>query len=219
MKKFGKIAVTCLLCSALALPVCANAACRSRFSLLQEYALRLQSAGVSQSIADPNSFLRAILSSFSSDPRPAKPSVPTSEPQPAPAPSVPVSSAQSSEERAMLAMINEERAKQGLAAYTYDAALSAIARKKAQDMLTNHYFAHQSPTYGSLSEMLSAFGYTYRAAGENIAKYGSVERAHIGLMNSDGHRKNILGRGFTRAGIGIVQDAGGVYYICQLFAA
>ncbi|HCS73242.1 MAG TPA: hypothetical protein DIW17_05115, partial [Clostridiales bacterium] len=50
-------------------------------------------------------------------------------------------------------------------------------------------------------------------AGENIAKHGSVESAHAGLMNSDGHRKNILNPSFTHIGIGIVDNR----YFTQMF--
>jgi len=50
-------------------------------------------------------------------------------------------------------------------------------------------------------------GARFRAAGENIALAPTVEVAHNGLMNSPGHRENILNPAFGRVGIG-VEDGG-----------
>lgn len=44
----------------------------------------------------------------------------------------------------------------------------------------------------------------FRTAGENLALAPSVPIAHTGLMNSPGHRANILQSGFGRVGIGIL---------------
>jgi uncharacterized protein YkwD len=62
---------------------------------------------------------------------------------------------------------------------------------------------------------MKADGYTWQAAGENIAYIsgsgaatidaGDVERLHTLLMNSPGHRANILSGNFTEIGIGITQ--------------
>ena len=52
-------------------------------------------------------------------------------------------------------------------------------------------------------------GISYSIAGENLALAPSVVRAHDGLMNSSGHRRNILDPAFTKIGIGAID--GGVY--------
>jgi len=57
--------------------------------------------------------------------------------------------------------------------------------------------------------MMKAYGVTYRTAGENIAGNQSVQAAHTALMNSSGHRANILNPNYTHVGIGIVE--GGPY--------
>jgi uncharacterized YkwD family protein len=113
----------------------------------------------------------------------------------------------------MVDLVNQERAKAGVAPLKVDLELSRVARIKSQDMRDNNYFSHTSPTYGSPFDMMKSFGISYRTAGENIAKHSSVESAHAGLMNSDGHRKNILNPNFTHIGIGIVD---GRYYT-QMF--
>lgn len=114
--------------------------------------------------------------------------------------------------------INAERVARGLDALPLDTSLSQLARMKSEDMAENHYFAHESPTYGSAAEMLADAGYPFNGVGENIAHAGSVEKAHDLLMSSDGHRRNILGSQWTKVGIGIVNDSNGYPLVTELFA-
>ena len=123
----------------------------------------------------------------------------------------------SADEQYMLRLINEERTKAGLSALTTDAIAQKAARIKAQDMLDNNYFAHTSPTYGSASQLMQTLGSPVRAVGENIAKNSTVLKAHVSFMNSDGHKRNILGSGYTHVGIGIVYDKNGFVTICEIF--
>lgn len=154
-------------------------------------------------------------------PEPTKAPVPTQAPSPKPSqlpspqPTGNPSTAYqlSSDEQRMVNLVNSERQKAGLAPLKVDLDLSRVARIKSQDMRDNNYFSHTSPTYGSPFDMMRSFGISYRTAGENIALHGSVESAHNGLMNSDGHRANILSPNFTHIGIGIVD---GRYYT-QMF--
>lgn len=113
------------------------------------------------------------------------------------------------EEKQMLNLVNEERQKAGLAPLKANLELTKVARLKAQDMIAKNYFAHQSPTYGSPFEMMKQFGISYKYAAENLAGTQSVIKAHTGLMNSDGHRKNIMNGNYTEVGIGIID--GGSY--------
>lgn len=119
-------------------------------------------------------------------------------------------------ETQMLSLVNAERSRAGLPALSADPQLMKIARLKSQDMVNRNYFSHQSPTYGSPFDMLRTYGVTYRAAGENIALNQTTTAAHTALMNSSGHRANILGRQYTRVGIGIVRGSRG-YYFTQTF--
>ena len=125
-------------------------------------------------------------------------------------------SAASSEAKQMLNLVNSERRANGLAELKWNDALAKVAQEKALDMQRNNYFSHTSPTYGSPFDMMKSFGISYRFAAENIAKNGSVEKAHVALMNSDGHRKNILNANYTAMGIGIVKTSSG-YIIVQMF--
>lgn len=123
----------------------------------------------------------------------------------------------SAEEQQMLDSVNQEREQQGLAPLKADPELAEVARVKAQDMIDNNYFDHNSPTYGSPFQMMDQFGIEYRTAGENLAGNQTVEAAHQALMNSQGHRENILKSDYTNVGIGIVD--GGPYgkMFVQLF--
>lgn len=121
------------------------------------------------------------------------------------------------DELLMLSLVNEEREKAGLGPLRFNIKLTEVARIKSQDMIDNKYFAHDSPTYGSPFEMMKQFGITYRYAAENLALHPSVESAHQGLMNSPGHRANILNPNLTEIGIGIIPNSQGRYYVTQMF--
>lgn len=143
-------------------------------------------------------------------PAPAPPA-PAPQPVPPPSPAVPTQpvSGLTQAEQQMLDLVNRERVNAGLRPLQADLQLTRLARLKSQDMINNNYFAHQSPTYGSPFDMMRADGVSYRYAGENLAGTPSVERAHSGLMNSPGHRANILNANYTHIGIGAV--SGGPY--------
>lgn len=121
----------------------------------------------------------------------------------------------SSYESEVIRLVNEIRQQNGLRPLAANWELSRVARYKSQDMRNNGYFSHNSPTYGTPFQMLSAFGLSYRTAGENIAKgYASPQAVVNGWMNSSGHRANILNASYTQIGVGYV--SGGNYWT-QLF--
>ncbi|ACV64239.1 SCP-like extracellular [Desulfofarcimen acetoxidans DSM 771] len=113
------------------------------------------------------------------------------------------------DEQQMLSLVNQERAKAGLKALQADMNIVKVARLKAKDMINLNYFDHNSPTYGSPFDMMKQFGISYGYAGENLAGASTVQSAHTNLMNSSGHRANILGANYNKVGIGIVD--GGKY--------
>ncbi|WP_371367233.1 hypothetical protein SRRS_12730 [Sporomusa rhizae] len=121
------------------------------------------------------------------------------------------------QEQQMVNLVNKERTSIGLNALTVDMRLVKIARMKSLDMINNNYFGHQSPVYGSPFDLMKAQGVTYKTAGENIAGNSSVEAAHTGLMNSPGHRANILNTQYTKIGIGIIKGGPYGYMFTQEF--
>ncbi|ADL12745.1 CAP domain-containing protein [Acetohalobium arabaticum] len=123
----------------------------------------------------------------------------------------------SSMERQMVDLINEARKNNDVTPLKTDNELTRVARMKSQDMVKNDYFSHYSPTYGSPFDMLNKFGVEYIQAGENIAGNSSVEAAHRGLMNSTGHRRNILNPQYTHVGVGAKSSDKYGYIFTQLF--
>lgn len=108
----------------------------------------------------------------------------------------------------VLQLVNAQRTKAGLGSLSNDDKLANMAMVKAQDMIQNNYFDHNSPTYGSPFDMMRQFQITYRSAGENIAKgQSSPEQVMNDWMNSPGHRANILNSSFTKLGVAYYNGA------------
>jgi uncharacterized protein YkwD len=107
-------------------------------------------------------------------------------------------------EARMLELVNRERAAAGLAPLELDPELTETARKHSADMFERGYFSHYTPENASPFDRMRADGVRYLTAGENLALAPTVQIAHTGLMNSPGHRANILRAQFGRVGIGIM---------------
>jgi len=120
-------------------------------------------------------------------------------------------------ERKMLEMINEEREKAGLKPYRWNEKLQMAARKHSADMALKNYTSHNSPDGRTAAKRVANEGVKYAGVGENIAGSGTVANAHKGLMDSPGHRQNIMSRDFTDIGIGIVKNADGSVTVTQNF--
>ncbi len=112
--------------------------------------------------------------------------------------------ARSDLETQMLIMVNEERRKAGLPELKPEPDLTKVARTHSKDMFTRGYFSHYTLEGKSLADRLRAGGVGFLNAGENLALAPTIQLAHYNLMNSPGHRANILNRSFGRLGIGIL---------------
>ena len=115
-------------------------------------------------------------------------------------------SSMNSNEKEIFNLINEQRTKNGLKSLKVDDEVQRVARIKAQDMVDNNYFSHNSPTYGSPFDMLKSFKVSYKSAAENIAGNSSNSSAVNSWMNSAGHKANILNSSYTHTGIGVVSS-------------
>ena len=107
-------------------------------------------------------------------------------------------------EARMLEKVNAERAAAGLKPLAPDPEMTEVARRHSADMLARSYFSHHTPEGRSPFDRMRAAGVAFRTAGENLALAPTLDLAHTGLMNSPGHRANILHRDFGRLGIGIM---------------
>ncbi|MEX2043355.1 MAG: CvpA family protein [Patescibacteria group bacterium] len=104
--------------------------------------------------------------------------------------------------RGLFNQANQERAKRGLDMLEWDDRLRAVGLEHSRDMLARGYFSHVNPDGQDPFDRMAAAGITYAVAGENLAFAPTVDIAHTGLMNSPGHRANILKADFRRLGVG-----------------
>src|SRR5215217_1974442 len=107
-------------------------------------------------------------------------------------------------EKQMLDLVNQERQAAGLNQLAADPELTEVARRHSADMFARGYFAHDTPEGLTPFDRMQAANVRFLTAGENLALAPTLSVAHTGLMNSPGHRANILRKEFGRVGIGIM---------------
>lgn len=121
-------------------------------------------------------------------------------------------------EARMIALVNRERTSRNLPELKPDSAITQVARGKSRDMFERRYFSHYDPDGANAADRMERSGVPFTFVGENLAYAPDVQSAHDGLMNSQGHRANILEPRFRRIGIGVID--GGIYgkMFTQIFA-
>ncbi len=107
-------------------------------------------------------------------------------------------------EKQMLDLVNQERQAAGLNPLAPDPELTEVARRHSADMFARGYFAHDTPEGLTPFDRMQEGGVRFITAGENLALAPTIPVAHTGLMNSPGHRANILRPQFGRVGIGVM---------------
>jgi Cysteine-rich secretory protein family len=121
----------------------------------------------------------------------------------------------SSSEQYMLDLINAERAKVGAKPLVFDDNLQVSSENHSQWMIASDNFSHQGANGSTPTQRMESAGYDFTggwASGENIAwssrrlpdgDLDEVRLMHENLMNSPGHRENILNPAFEEIGIGV----------------
>lgn len=119
----------------------------------------------------------------------------------------------------LLALANEERGRHGLPGLAGDPNLRAMAREHSGKMIAAGRLGHDFAGYPPLERRAAAAGLHFSKVGENVARSITfvLRFFHEALMDSPGHRLNILDREFTHLGVGIVRS-GETYYATQEFA-
>lgn len=104
-------------------------------------------------------------------------------------------------------LTNAARIKHDLEPLEWHEAVSETARKHSADMAENQYFDHTNLDGQSPFDRMNEDDISYSTAGENLAaaQFSSIY-AHHGLMNSEGHRQNILHNSFRELGVGVAFD-------------
>ncbi|KCZ91564.1 CAP domain-containing protein [Hyphomonas johnsonii] len=126
-------------------------------------------------------------------------------------------------EAGFLDEINAERAARGIAPLAMRPELLAPARFQSLDMAANHFFDHNSPDGRSPADRLTALDRRalIQRSAENLAmmeivrgRYNfskSLPQLHQNLMDSPGHRANILNPDLTHVAVGVVVTSRGVW--------
>jgi serralysin len=128
----------------------------------------------------------------------------------------------SAHEQYLLELINAERARVGAQPLAFDGDLNEAAEGHSQWMLATDTFSHTGSGGSSAGQRMTSAGYSFTGSwswGENIAwattrsptgLQDEVLLLHTNLMNSSGHRANILNANYREVGLGFeVGDYGG----------
>jgi hypothetical protein len=101
--------------------------------------------------------------------------------------------------------------------------LSAAALAKANNMFEMQYWDHFGPNGETPWQFISAAGYTYYYAGENLAKgFTTSEGVHQAWMASPSHRENILSPNYKDIGVAILSgtlNGKNVTLVVQMFGS
>lgn len=122
-------------------------------------------------------------------------------------------------ENLMVELMNQARVAEGMNALNSAQQYRETARKHSQDMVKNSFFSHKgSDGRDSLKRMLDDGMDFISICGENLAAgaYNTIY-AHEALMNSDGHRKNILYEEYTHAFTGVEFDGTRPYWTVNFY--
>ncbi len=118
-------------------------------------------------------------------------------------------------ERYLLQLVNEERTSRGLNALVLEQNLNSSADAHSEWMSDADIFDHTGENGSSPSLRMGTAGFDMSGSwrtGENIAVQSvtgadsyldEIDNLHLGLMNSPGHRANLLDPEFTHLGLGI----------------
>lgn len=120
-------------------------------------------------------------------------------------------------EQKMFSMVNSERISRGIHALKFSEDLAKVGRAHCKDMFIRGYFSHYTPEGLSPFDRMAQADIVFNYAGENLALAPNTDLAMKGLMQSTGHRENILSANFNKVGIGVID--GGIYgeMYCQEF--
>lgn len=121
-------------------------------------------------------------------------------------------------EAKMFALVNHYRQQNDVPMLKINPQLREVARNHGRDMLAKGYFSHISPQGKDVLARTRDAKISLSMVGENLASAPTVEIAHVGLLGSEGHRKNIVNREFNQVGISVLDAGKHGRMIVQVFA-
>jgi len=120
-------------------------------------------------------------------------------------------------EQELLALANQSRSAAGIQPLQLDASLNDAARTHARMMIEREQLSHHFDGEPTLVQRLLDTGLRTDHVAENVAFNASAEKAFEALMQSPGHRRNLLDRSFNTAGV-VAIWSGHRLYVVQDFA-
>jgi uncharacterized protein YkwD len=120
----------------------------------------------------------------------------------------------------MFDITNAARVNHQLPILTWDDHVRETAREHSTDMAVNDYFDHNNLKGQTPFDRMKEDAVAFHTAGENLA-YGQLSSifAHEGLMNSLGHRENILRQDYQYLGVGVAFNEKSQPYYTQNYYA
>jgi uncharacterized protein YkwD len=112
-------------------------------------------------------------------------------------------------ERAMFDAVNKERTSRGLTPLVLDDKLTKVGEAHCREMFARGYFSHNTPEGLTPFQRMDKTGIIYLSAGENLALASTEAEAMAGLMDSPGHKANILSADFGKIGVAVID--GGIH--------
>ena len=123
----------------------------------------------------------------------------------------------------LIKLTNATRESLGFQPLKESLVLEEAAYLKAEDMIENDYFAHQSPEGISPWHWFREAGYNYKFAGENLAiGFFESEEVNKAWIDSLSHKRNLLNPNYSEIGIAVLKgDFQGkeTSVVVQLFGA
>ena len=120
-------------------------------------------------------------------------------------------------EKRIFDLVNQERMSRGMTALKWNSKLADAASGHLMRMVERRNLSHRFPGEPVLSDRLAAAGVRFNSSAENVAFATDWEDLHPSLMQSTGHRANILNPKYDEVGIAVAQGPNG-YYVVQNFA-
>jgi uncharacterized protein YkwD len=108
----------------------------------------------------------------------------------------------------LLELLNQARVAAGVRPLRSDDELVEVARSHNEDMIDHGFFAHVSPSTGTPDDRARRAKVLASRFGENIGVGNTPEEVHEGLLNSPGHRMNMLMPEYTHVGIAAEKSEG-----------
>ncbi len=112
-------------------------------------------------------------------------------------------------EAQLFALLNDARRAQGRPPLERDEAIAQVARAHSRDMVEHGFVGHTSPTTGSAADRVQRAGLRSGLVLENIGRGYSAAELHRGLLESPGHRANLVNPDVTHVGLGVVAEPEG----------